>query len=268
MERSATHLFAPVGCAALHSPYQEWQMAGTWQQIEIAGKRAQMFDLGRAPRFGILYLHDFANTILHDDLHFAELFERYSFACICPEGKRCWWVDRICAEFDDVISPERYLLDSVLSEIEARWSLRPPAIGLLGYEMGGQGALRMAFKYPQRFPAVAAITPAIEYHEWYYRDTPIMDMYTSKEQCRQDTAPMHVHPTNFPPHIYFSCDPAEREWFRGADRLHEKLAALGITHQCDLKTSIGGGWPYFEKMAEPALRFLSAGLEKESRRLL
>jgi S-formylglutathione hydrolase len=177
-------------------------------------------------------------------------------------------VDRICPEFDEVISPERYLLSSVLPEFDIRWGLKPPAIGLLGYEMGGQGALRLAFKYPDRFPAVAAVTPAIEYHEWYYRDTPIMDMYTSKEQCRQDTAPMHIHPTNFPPHIYFCCDPAEREWFRGTDRLHEKLAALGITHQCDLETSASGGWGYFEKMVEPALRFLSAGLDKESRRLL
>jgi pimeloyl-ACP methyl ester carboxylesterase len=243
-------------------------MPGTWHEVEIAGKPTQVFDPGQPPRFALLYLHDFAQTKLRDCPHFAELFERYSLTCICPEGKRCWWVDRNCPEFDANISPERYLLDSVLPEFDLRWGVQPRSIGLLGYEMGGQGALRLGFKHPERFPAVAAITPAVEYHEWYYRDTPIMDMYTSKEQCRQDTAPMHAHPTNFPPHLYFCCDPAEREWFRGADRLHEKLAALGITHQCELETSTGGGWPYFEKMAEPALRFLLAGLEKESRRLL
>jgi S-formylglutathione hydrolase len=241
---------------------------GAWQQIELAGKPAEIFNPGRPPRHALLYLHDFAFAKLRDYTHFAELFERYSLACICPEGKHCWWVDRICPEFDANNSPEEYLVATVMPVFEARWGLKPPAIGLLGYEMGGQGALRLAFKYPERFPAVAAITPAIEYHEWYYRDTPIMEMYTSKEQCRQDTAPMHVHPTNFPPHIYFCCDPAELEWFRGADRLHEKLAALGVTHQCDLETSAGGGWAYFEKMAEPALRLLIAGMEKEGRRLL
>ncbi|HEV3146747.1 MAG TPA: alpha/beta hydrolase-fold protein, partial [Gemmataceae bacterium] len=243
---------------------------GTWHEVEIAGRPAQVFDLRPKhwPRFGLLYLHDFHGAKLRDHPIFEHYLEQFQLACICAEGKQCWWVDRICSEFDTNFSPEAYLLAAVLPVFESRWSLKPPAIGVLGYEMGGQGALRLAFKYPERFPAVAAVTPAIEYHEWYYRDTPIMDMYTSKEQCRQDTAPMHVHPTSFPPHIFFCCDPAEREWFRGADRLHEKLSALGISHQCDLETQAGGGLAYFEKMAEPALRFLIAGLEKVSRRLL
>jgi len=246
-------------------------MSGTWQQIEIAGKPAEVFDFGpdRPPRFGILYLHDFNQTKLRDHPSLTNLLEQFDFACICPSGKRCWWVDRICQEFDANISPERYLLEAVLPFFQTRWKLDPRAIGLSGVEMGGQGALRLAFKYPERFPVVAAISPAIEYHEWYYRDTPIMEMYSSKEQCRQDTAPMHVHPSSFPPHIFFCCDPADSEWFRGNDRLHEKLAALGVTHQCDLENTVGkGSWNYCAKMAEPAFHFLAAGLERESRRLL
>ena len=94
-------------------------------------------------------------------------------------------------------------------------------------------------------------------------------MYDSKEQCRQDTATMHVHPHHHPPHIYFAIDPEDEQWFRGNDRLHEKLMALGVEHVADLTTSAGGhSWDYFNRMAEPALRFLYEGLEKESRRLL
>ena len=93
-------------------------------------------------------------------------------------------------------------------------------------------------------------------------------MYDSKEQCRQDTAPMHVHPSRYPPHLFFCSDPDD-PWYRGNDRLHEKLAALGVEHECDLETRAGGhSWQYFNHMADRAVRFLYAGLEQQSRRLL
>ena len=41
------------------------------------------------------------------------------------------------------------------------------------------------------------------------------------------------------------------------------------THECDLETHAGGhSWRYFNSMAERAIRFLFAGLEQQSRRLL
>ena len=134
--------------------------------------------------------------------------------------------------------------------------------------MGGQGALRLAFKHPELFPAVAAISPAIEYHELYGRGTPLDEMYDSKEQCRQDTAIMHVHPTHYPPHLFFCVDPDD-PWYRGSDRLHEKLGALGVPHTPDLSTRAGGHSPeYFHHVADRAVRFVVAGLEQEARRLL
>src|SRR5205807_5164777 len=97
----------------------------------------------------------------------------------------------------------------------------------------------------------------------------IDDMYDSKEQCRQDTVPMHVHPGRFPAHLFFCIDPGDADWWRGNDRLHEKLNALGVAHEVDLTTRAGGhSWAYFDHMAERVLRFLYAGLDHESRRLL
>jgi len=43
---------------------------------------------------------------------------------------------------------------------------------------------------------VAAISAAIEYHELYGQGTTIDEMYDSMEQCRQDSAILHVHPSN------------------------------------------------------------------------
>jgi S-formylglutathione hydrolase len=241
----------------------------TWSRADIAGKPADIYDPPGAPRFGVLYQHGIGLETLASADTFTRLFAELRLACVCPHGQRSWWADRVCAEFDPKVTPERYLLDAVLPFFAERWGLRPRAIGLLGISMGGQGALRLAFKHPDTFPVVAAISPAIEYHERYNEGSPLDDMYDSKEQCRQDTAPMHIHPSHFPPHIFYCIDPTDAAWYRGNDRLHEKLAALGVPHQIDLTTRAGGhSWDYFNHMAERAVRFLHAGLEHESRRLL
>jgi S-formylglutathione hydrolase len=135
--------------------------------------------------------------------------------------------------------------------------------------MGGQGALRLAFKHPRLFPVAAAIAPSLDYHERYGEGSPLDEMYDSKEQCRQDTALMHIHPSEYPPHLFFCVDPDDDRWYRGNDRLHEKLTALGVPHTADLATRAGGhSWAYFNHMAERAVRFVVLGLEQESRRLL
>ena len=80
---------------------------------------------------------------------------------------------------------------------------------------------------------------------------------------------MPLPPFDAPPHIFFCIDPDDELWYRGNDRLHEKLTALGIEHTVDLATRAGGhSWDYFNHMAERTLRFVHAGLEHESRRLL
>ena len=110
---------------------------------------------------------------------------------------------------------------------------------------------------------------ALDYHDLYGQGMPLDDLYESKEQCRQDTAILHVHPAQYPGHIFFCVDPDDERWFRGNDRLHEKLSALGMPHEADLTTRAGGhSWDYFNHMAERVERFIVAGLEEQSRRLL
>ncbi len=245
-------------------------MSGGWSIVEIGGKRADVYDpKGDRPHFGTLFLHGYGLETLHDRPDLSRPIEELELACVCPHGQHSWWADRICAEFDPLITAERYLLDQVMPFFQTRWGLAPAAIGLQGISMGGQGALRLAFKYPQMFHVVAAISPALDYHQLHGHGSEVDTMYDSKEQCRQDTAIMHVPPSNYPPHIYFCIDPADVHWHRGADRLHEKLNALGITHTADLKTKAGGhSWQYFNHMAARVQRFIHDALVQESRRLL
>src|SRR6266545_824471 len=236
-------------------------MSGSWARVSIAGKDADIYDpVGGRPRFGVLFLHGVGLETLAERPAFTNVLAELRLACVCPHGGRCWWGDRVCAEFDPKITPERCLLDSVLPFFATRWEIKPPAIGLLGISMGGQGALRLAFKHPNLFPVAAGISSALDYHEFYGRGTPLDAMYDSKEQCRQDTALMHVPPVHPPPHLFFCIDPDDTAWYRGNDRLHEKLNALGVPHTLDLTTRAGGhSWQYFDHMAGRALRFVHEG---------
>ena len=238
---------------------------------EIAGQTAQVFqpsESGR-PRFGIIHLHEHGMPPLFDRLAITSLFTELGFAGVSLDGQQSWWADRVCTAFDPLISAENYILQHVLPSFRERWNLTPRGIGITGFGDGGQGALRLAFKHPTLFPVVSGISSAIDYYDLYGQGLPLDDMYNSKEQCRQDSVLMHIHPSHYPPHIFFCIDPEDAQWYRGNDRLVEKLNALGIQHEADLTTEAGGHtMAYFEHVAERALRFMLKGLEYESRRLL
>src|SRR5947199_7058855 len=98
-------------------------MGGSWTRVTIAGKEADVYDPpgeGR-PRFGVLFLHGVSLETLADNPTYTRLFAELRLACVCPHGRRSWWGNRVCAEFDPKVTPERYLLDNVLPFFEARW---------------------------------------------------------------------------------------------------------------------------------------------------
>src|SRR3954470_11836869 len=141
-------------------------MSGTWKLESIAGHPADVY-LPREPNkhgYVVLYLHGVHENRLVDKPAFIEQFDRHGLAVVAPHTKRSWWTDKICLEFDPKISAQRHVMDNVLPFIERELGAKPPRIGLLGTSMGGQGALRFAYKFPQLFPVTAAISPAIDYY--------------------------------------------------------------------------------------------------------
>jgi S-formylglutathione hydrolase len=59
---------------------------------------------------------------------------------------------------------EQFLIGPFLEHLRGEYRLKPGREGVLlfGISMGGMGALRMGFKYPDRFAALAALEPGIE----------------------------------------------------------------------------------------------------------
>jgi S-formylglutathione hydrolase FrmB len=154
--------------------------------------------------------------------------------------------------------------------IEQKWEVTPPKVGVFGTSMGGQGALRLAYKYPDVFPVTAAISPAIDYQIRYREgDEIIRAMYADEEDVRQDTATLHIHPLNWPRHQFFCCDPNDLRWIESVERLQMKLYSLGVPHQYDVETAAGGhGFDYYNDMAPRVMEFLFNALEQERRRIV
>lgn len=245
---------------------------GNWTEFTLAGHRCEQFtpQVTNPHGYLLVYLHGVHLGRLRDQPKFIEALERHGFPVIAPITERSWWTDRICPEFDPQITAQSYLIDHLLPYLDETFDARPPRIGLLGTSMGGQGALRFAYKFPNRFPVVAAISPAIDYQIRMQTDPEdnLWQMYDSPEQARQDTATLHIHPLNWPRHQFFCCCTEDQTWWDSSDRLRMKLYSLGVPFTCELETAGGGhGAQYYSLMADKAIQFLWDSLEAERRRV-
>lgn len=245
---------------------------GTWSQIELAGHKCRLYE-PPAPRphnDTIIYLHCSEAASLRGYPAFVDQFDRHGLHIIEPVTGLSWWTNRIWPEFDTQISAEAYVLQHVVPFVAERWNVRPPQLALLGISMGGQGALRMAYKYPNVFPTVAAIAPAIDFQKRIDEgiDPGLEFMYGDSETARQDSALLHIHPLNWPRNQFFCCDPTDVRWHDSCDRLRMKLWSLGVPFECDLETEAGGhSFAYASHMAERAVGFIAQRLDQERRRI-
>ena len=241
-------------------------------EIIVAGHHCDLFEPSELNQHGwsVVFLHDLDRAGLEGRWAYLEQFARHGLPCIAPKSGRSWWTERVWPEFDPAISAERYVMDHVLDDAAQRWRSRPPQVAILGVGMGGQGALRLSFKYPDRLPIVAAVSPAIDYQLAYYDDDELAlpAMYAEPEAARQDTATLHVHPLNWPRNIWFASDPADDRWYGSSERLKMKLSALGIPHEGDLESSVGrSSIAYADLMAVRAVEYVVERLERERLRL-
>jgi S-formylglutathione hydrolase FrmB len=244
-----------------------------WSTITVAGRECELF-APPAPAAGraVVWLHDLAEERLCDAAPFRDPLEAARVPVIAPRSGRSWWLDRPMPGYDAGMTPERFVVDAVRAEIERRFAVRPPGIAVMGVGMGGQGALRIAYRHPAVFPVAAAVAPAIDFHRGMREAGDLADgelfdtlweAFGDVERARQDTAILHVHPLNWPRHQYFASDPADALWHDGADRLRSKLVALGIPHVAALEPRAD----FAAAAAAAAVAFVLAALDAEGRRL-
>ena len=236
------------------------KISGTWETVTIAGKTADVYEPlhPSAEPHGILHLHGHGLTTLLNNSVFSAELERHGMRAVCPHGRRSWWTDVVCREFDESLTPLDFLRNHVVPYFDERWGIVPPGIGLMGISMGGQGVLQLAYRHARKFPVVAAISPAVDFHNWLGQGLPIDEMFPTQESARQATVTLQIHPLDWPRHQFFVCDPDDADWHEGVERLAMKLSSMGIPFEADLETRAGGHtWDYFEHMAPRVIEFVA-----------
>ncbi|MDA0832872.1 MAG: hypothetical protein O2955_03025 [Planctomycetota bacterium] len=246
-------------------------MPSGWTSTDINGHPAEMFvpeSVGDS-RFALLYLHEYGeHQLLKDDV-VSEALDRHGVRVLAPLGGVCGWLDRVFPSFDEQVSPLDFLISTIPSEFAARWNVSPPGIGLLGFDVGGQGVLQLAYRQARKFPVVAAINPAIDFHMWYGHGLSIDTLYANQEDARQSTVTLQLHPLNWPAHQRLLCDPADLTVIDGVERLISKLNSTGILHEADVTTSAHGDRiAYLRQTINPVLDFILNGLAFEANRLV
>lgn len=83
---------------------------------------------------------------------------------VMPDGKRSWYVNS--AEVGGAGDYETAIARDLIAHVDATYPARaePQARFITGHSMGGFGALRLAFKFPRKFAAVAAMSAALWDH--------------------------------------------------------------------------------------------------------
>ncbi len=245
-------------------------IAGTWSTVTIAGKQADVYDPAKPSPDGlaVLHLHGHGLTTLRDNPVFSAALERHGLPAICPHGQRSWWTDVVCEEFDAGMTPLDFLSEQIIPFITERWNVVSPGIGLTGISMGGQGVLQLAYRQARKFPVVAAISPAVDFHNWHGQGLPLDEMFANREAARQATATLQIHPLDWPRHQLLVCDPDDIDWFEGVERLSMKLSSSGIPFDLDIETRAGGhSWDYFHHMADRVIDFVADRLQRVARRI-
>jgi S-formylglutathione hydrolase FrmB len=235
----------------------------SWISEVLTGKSVDLFvpEGTASPTGVVLFLHGIDEVTLRDNPAFIEQLQRHRLACLCPHGGQCMWTDQIYAPFDEKQSPLDFLHAHVPDFCRERWQIESPKIGLCGIEIGGQGALQLAYRHARQFPVVAAISPKIDFESWHGHGTSLDEIFPTREAARQATATLHIHPLDWPKHQLLLCDPADLYSRDGVHTLASKLVSTGIPFERDFETTHGGyGWTYANAVAARAIEFIAASL--------
>lgn len=228
-------------------------MSGWTRHRHDAGEIECFTPAAEPQPYALLYLRDREGPPPPLNQSLTAELERHRLRACSPAMDDCWWVSSFCPTFvEQAPSPLDWLQFGAAADIADMWGIPTRRIGLLGTGVGGNGVLQLAYRYPARFPVVAAIAPAVDFHTHYDRDPILQEVFASAEAARQETATLRIHPLNWPPHQWLACDPHDRDWFDGCERLISKLSSIGILFEADLKTSAGGRRADYERLMLPA----------------
>jgi len=214
--------------------------SGNWVRSKCGGHPLEAWEPASGPfTEAIVFFHDLDAQPPSEQDDWRALIETCPVPVICPLSGRSWWLSVPTTEFPEG-GPLGWVRSEIVPWIEQRWSIKPPHLGLIGVGMGGSGALNLAYRFARQFPVVAAISAAIDFHQYQPLEPSLSAVFETVEAARQETATLHLHPLNWPLSQRIACDPLDRHWLDGCERLASKLGSSGIPFDRDFQTTTRG----------------------------
>lgn len=187
---------------------------------------------------------------------------------VTADAGNSFYVNSASGAYEDLITKD------LIEHVEKTYRVAPGRAGraLFGVSMGGYGALRMAFKYPDRFAAVATHSAMVLEKIPTAEDGARRGQMAAFNRVFGDPIDAALWAANDPlvlaakldpksaPALYFDCGTEDRFMlYIGNKDLHEKLTAKGVKHEFGLYPG-DHGYEYVRSVIDKSLRFLGAAL--------
>ena len=168
---------------------------------------------------------------LAEDALAQELIARQPFAVLCPDGARGWWID------SPLVKDSNYqtLLLELLAEVPRRFPVAaaPQRTVVMGWSMGGFGAVRFAEDHRERLGALATVMALVDFpnpklpEEQNYGVPPVMAdaKFYGQFNCLTKAENLRSLPL-------LQLAPANAFDFTLNRNFHARLTQLGIKHDC------------------------------------
>lgn len=242
--------------------------SGSWVRSNVAGHPVEAWEPAAGPfTEAILFFHDLdeLSPARRDD--WREIIESSPIPVVCAIAGRTWWLSIPTAEFPEA-GPLGWVQSEVVPWIEIRWGIKPPHFGVIGVGMGGNGALNLTYRAARKFPVVSVISAAVDFHIYQQHEPVLQAAFESEEAARQQTAILHLHPLNWPLSQRIACDPLDRHWIDGCERLASKLSSSGIPFDRDFDTTTRGDRNLYDtQQLRKSLDYVIANLPAAVRQL-
>lgn len=166
---------------------------------------------------------------LAEDAFTQKLIARQPFAVLCPDGARAWWID------SPLVNDSNYqaMLLELLAEVPRRFpvSAAPQRTVVMGWSMGGFGAVRFAEDHRERIGALATVMALVDFpnpglpREQNYGVPPVM---ADAKLCGQFNCLTKAENLRGRPLLQLA--PTNAFDFTMNRNFHARLTQLGIKH--------------------------------------
>ncbi len=193
-----------------------------------------------------------------------------------PSAGRSFYLDRL----DGAERWEQFVAEELIPHLLDTTGSDPDRVVLAGVSMGGMGSLRLAFRHPERYVAVAAVEPAIEEAtDWdrvlrrdrvYREETVVHELFGDPVDRAHFTAnhPRAIAEANGVRiaasglAVYLECGDRDLLHLQyGAEALHRQLFDQGIDHEYRLVRGANHLGPSLPRRIAHALRFVGRALD-------